>query len=111
MKPRTSIQLDVLYLFAGQARKVDLKQCLAALVAEYNACASFEFNISFAIEEVDLLRGGPSHDLLSPMKRRHYMGKAAVVDVAAVTPPCNTHTRSRHSGFPGPPPVRDASFP
>ena len=57
MKPRTSIQLDVLYLFAGEVRKVDLKQCLSALIAEYNACADFEFTIVFAIEEVDLLPG------------------------------------------------------
>ena len=62
-------------------------------------------------EEVELLRGGPARDLLSPMRRRHYLAKAAVVDVVVVTPPCNTHSRARHSGMPGPPPLRDAPFP
>ena len=58
MKPSSLRYLQVLYLFAGLARKADLSTCLHALVAEFNRCAAFGFSVELTVEEIDILRGG-----------------------------------------------------
>ena len=63
-------------------------------------------------EDVDLLRGGAAHDLLTPERRGHYFDRiSSGVDILILAPPCDTHTRARHSLVAGPRPLRDASWP
>ena len=70
------------------------------------------FPIQRFTEYVDLLRGGSVHDLLAPERRHHDLARIGWdVDVLVLAPPCDTHTRARHSLVAGPRPLRDASWP
>ena len=109
--PKRLQKLQVLYLFSGAPRRADIASCLHGLVNEFNTSAEFTFVIDLEMEEVDIERGGRSHDLLDPVRRKRYMELAGSFGIALYTPPCNTHSRSLHSGIPGPPPVRDALHP
>ena len=108
MTPRPVRQMNVSYLFAGAPRKADLRACFSQLIANFNACDEFDFSVDLAMDEVDLLRGGQAHYLLDAGRRAAYLARLrAVVEVLINSPPCDTFTRARHSGMPGPPPVRD----
>ena len=104
--------LQVLYLFAGAARRADLSDCLATLIREHNACKEFMFSIQLFAEDVDLLRGGASRDLSSAERQQDYLGRiSSDVQMLVLAPSCDTHTRARHSFMAGPRPLRDASWP
>lgn len=94
----------VLYVFAGAARKSDLEDCLKELQQE--------FNLTIECESIDLARGD-SHDVLGkdlwPTKLQQI--KQGYYQAVVITPPCNTHSRARHSLTPGPPPVRSRLYP
>ena len=63
--------------------------------------------------ELDTLRGGASHDLSNPAAAKSVIDRisAGEFDVVITTPPCNTHSRVRHSNKRGPPPLRDRRHP
>ena len=70
------------------------------------------FSIQLVSEDVDLLRGGASHDLVSAERQQHYIDRiSSGVQILVLAPPCDTHTRARHSFVAGPRPLRDASWP
>ena len=97
--PKRLQKPQVLYLFYGAPRRADIASCLHALVNEFNTSAEFTFIIELEMEEVDIERGGRSHDLLDPVKSKRYLELAESFSIALYTPPCNTHSRSLHSGF------------
>ena len=106
------VPLQVLYLFAGASRQADLSDCLATLIREHNARDEFSFSIQLVSEDVDLLRGGASHDLVSAERQQHYIDRiSSGVQILVLAPPCDTHTRARHSFVAGPRPLRDESRP
>ena len=106
------LPLLVLYLFAGAARRADLSDCLATLIREHNSCKEFDLSFQLFSEDVDLLRGGASHDLVSAERQQHYINRiSSAVQILILAPPCDTHTRARHSFVAGPRPLRDASSP
>ena len=104
--------LEVLYLFAGMPRRADIGECFLQLIHEFNACPDFGFGVVLHMSEVDFLSGNARHDLLVPANRHFYITRlSSDVDILLTSPPCETHTRVRHSASPGPPPVRDATWP
>ena len=107
MKPRPIRSFQVLYLFAGEEQRADMGSCLYTLIQAFNAEASFGFSVTLQVIEVDLLR-----ELLQEHHRSRYLQLLEeACDACLSAPPCNTHTRARHSGFPGPRPVRDSTWP
>ena len=97
-------QAVVLYLYAGAARKNDIGSFVASLSSE----AGFEDIVG----EVDVCRSS-EHDLLNAdfwmtIKRNIKEGYYAAL---VVSPPCNTHTRSRNNRSNGPPPLRSKKYP
>ena len=94
----------VLYIFAGEPRKADIKAELKVIAAANSR--------EISVEEVDICRGS-GHDLLDDrvfniylhkIRQRHY-------DVVIVTPPCNTFSRARCNKGTGPPPIRSRAYP
>ena len=83
----SNFALKVLYLFAGSARKGDIKQYFTLLATEHFA------NISFT--EVDLLRGGASHDLSLEDRQQQYLDSLKDFHIVIVTPPCSSHSRAQ----------------
>ena len=77
MKPSSLRYLQVLYLFAGLARKADLSTCLRALVAEFNRSAAFGFSVELTVEEIDILRGGGRGGCPRPHRRSEARGHFA----------------------------------
>ena len=71
--PKRLQKLQVLYLFSGAPRRADIASCLLALIKEFNASAEFTFVSDLEMEEVDIERGGRSHDLLDPVRRKRYL--------------------------------------
>ena len=108
VKPLGNVVLSVLYLFAGRPRRADIGACLSAITAEFNKCVDFAFNITLQVVEVDIVRGGMTHDLLSAARRKDRLGDIREGRHAALilAPPCETHTRARHANRDGPPPLR-----
>ena len=113
MKPSSLRYLQVLYLFAGVARKADLSTCLHALVAEFNRSAAFGFSVELTEEEIDILRGGAAHDLADKARRDDILRRNQVgaYGVVVSTPPCSNHTRAVFSNAQGPRPTRDFFHP
>ena len=98
---------------AGRPRRADLGSCLSAIADAFNNNADFDVRVRLQVEEVDVLRGGPFHDLLSAATRKDYLqdtrsGRHAALVTA---PPCETHTRARHANRSGPPPLRSKAWP
>ena len=95
----------ILYCFAGAARKCD--------VAHFVKQRSSLHGTKVEVEELDIIRGGASHDLSndslvgSLVKRIH----AGEFGAAMLTPPCNTHSRAMYSNKPGPLPLRSKEHP
>ena len=99
-------QFHILYVFAGLPRQADIRERLTALQQK------FQFKL-FMIE-FDLLRDA-SHDVNNPntWKQLCHQLETGVFDVLIITPPCNTHSRARHSWrrSPGPRPLRNVHWP
>ena len=111
VRPIPFRKLVVRYVFAGKERWADIAACLRALVAELNSSPVFGFFADLIIEDIDILRGGDSHDLLDEGKRKRCLSSLVAVHVLLITPPCDTFTRAVFSGFPGPKPIRDFHHP
>jgi hypothetical protein len=97
--------LTVVYLFAGEHRKANLRYWLLRLVPGRNWCLD--------MKEVDILRNKMSDDLLKDeiyLPLREEM-KAAKYKVIVATPPCNTHTRAAFANAWGPAPCRTKEYP
>ena len=93
----------MLYLFAGEPRKADVRHYLQGL------CDLAQ--VVLAISEVDICRD-PGMDLLdeTTAKRALQQIRDGSWDVVIVTPPCNTFSRVRFVQ-PGPRPVRSRLYP
>ena len=113
MNPAATIILQVLYLFAGLARKADLSACLLALVNEFNRSSSFAFRVELKVEEVDILRGGSAHDLTDKARRDALLQRVLANEfgIAIATFPCSNHTMVVFSNAQGPRPTRDCFHP
>ena len=87
--------------------------CLSVIADQFNNNPEFDFTVHLRVEEADVLRGGPLHDLFSSARRKDYLmdirsGRHAATIIA---PPCETHTRARHANRNGPPPLRSHAWP
>ena len=93
----------MLYLFAGESRKADVRHFLQEL------CDLAQ--VDLAMSEMDICRD-PSMDLLDEAvaKRALQQIRDGSWDVVIVTPPCNTFSRVRFVQ-PGPKPVRSRLYP
>ena len=107
----TAIAFRVLYTFAGIERHCDLRAAIAAALEEDAQRGLFP--IDLAMQEVDTLRGGHTHDLSRPELASYWLGRVrnAEFDVVIASPPCNTFSRARHANRRGPPPLRDRVHP
>ena len=88
-----------LYLFASSKRKTDLGSCLRRCCKKYH--------LKVKLDEIDLLRGGEKHNMLSPRRWRDLVSliKKGKYDVVVASPPCGTFSRARwRTG--GPKPLR-----
>lgn len=96
--------LSVLYVFAGKERQADVRSHLEDLQQQ--------FNFLLTIKEVDIVRD-PALDVTDKKLIDSLLLEidSRVFDVIIVTPPCNTFSRARSSGRPGPKPLRSAHFP
>lgn len=97
-------QFKVLYLFAGAERKCDIEDCLKQLQAEYK--------VEVECHSIDLVRGEDHNildDQLWPRLRKDIQDRK--YNAVIITPPCNTHSRARHSTVKGPSPVRSRKYP
>ena len=93
----------MLYLFAGESRKADVRHYLEEFCDLAQVCLE--------ISEMDICRD-PSMDLLNEAiaKRALQQIRDGSWDVVIVTPPCNTFSRVRFVQ-PGPKPVRSRLYP
>ena len=109
------MQLEVAYPFVGEARWADLGACLRARADEFNTSATdiFGFAVNFQITEVDTLRGGSEHDLLTKLRQGEWCEKAeaGAFNVVVVTPPCDSYSSAVFANAQGPQPVRDFFYP
>ena len=98
------ITVRVLYVFAGKQRQSDVGHHLRRM-QEQNL-------IALNLLELDLLRS-PDHDVLQADFWADTMQKvdSGHYNVVIMTPPCNTHSRARHSQSPGPKPLRSKRYP
>ena len=103
--------IKVLYAFAGKIRHCDLRASLQAKLRDFRKTTGIQLSLDMV--ELDTLRGGASHDLSTPAAAKVVMDRiiAGEFDVVVTTPPCNTHSRVRHSNKRGPPPLRDRQHP
>ena len=62
----------ILYLFAGRQRQADLEDALRAQVQRFND-GSPQVTVRLVMTQVDTLRGGSSHDLLSEGRQRAHL--------------------------------------
>ena len=88
--------LNVLYLFAGQRRKSDVRQFLESRSAEHQ--------IGLNLQERDLLLHGSEDDLADDAvwDTVRESIKSGTWDVLVLTPPCNTYSRAVWSNRRGP---------
>jgi hypothetical protein len=96
--------VTVLYIFAGAHRKSDVGDQLDSL--------QNSGKINLKVLEVDLLRS-EGHDVNSTEFWNSLCDRvrAREFKVIICTPPCNTHSRARHSNVHGPPPLRSKEYP
>ena len=104
-EPEDRRNIYILYIFCGIARKGDIAHWLRHFAREYKA--------DIEVVEIDLCRGGESHDLTSPVFIDSITAdiKRGKYSAALITPPCNTHSRARSANKWGPPPLRSNEFP
>ena len=88
--------LRVLYLFAGAKRKSGLARSLRI------ACKST--GTAVTVDEIDVLRGGRRHDLLSKKRQAHYRDRIrrGYYHLTAASPPCGSFSRARNAKYGGP---------
>lgn len=100
----TARKFTALYIFAGKKRESD--------VASYLKQLGKENGLDISCRNVDLLVD-TKHDMTDEAFVKQLRGTIKRKEVHAVlmTPPCNTHSRARHSRLPGPPPVRSKKYP
>jgi hypothetical protein len=101
---RTRNVLRVLYLYAGIERKASMGAAILELIMQHE---------HLELDEVDILRGGKEHDMLSntitdEFGRRIDLGE---FDVVLASPPCCTFTRVQFANRRGPLPVRSRQYP
>ena len=97
--------VQVLYLFAGAKRRSGLA---ASLKKAFRGTG-----LRVNVVEMDVLRGGARHDLLSEARQKRLLkriSEGAFVLVVS-SPPCGTFSRARHANRKGPRPVRSKAFP
>ena len=101
-----------IYLFAGRQRQADLEDALRAQVQRFNN-SSPQVTVRLVMTQVDTLRGGSAHDLLSEERQRAHLSAISdgQYDLVLVAPPCNTFSRALFSSQPGPRPIRDRMWP
>ena len=96
--------LRVLYLFAGARRKSGLARSLRI------ACKGT--GTAVTVGEIDVLRGGRRHDLLSKKRQAHYRDRIrrGYYHLTAASPPCGSFSRARNAKNGGPKPLRSKKF-
>ena len=96
--------LRVLYLFAGARRKSGLARSLKI------ACKGT--GIAVTVDEIDILRGGRRHDLLSRKRQATFRDriKRGYYHLTAASPPCGSFSRARSANRRGPKPIRSKKF-
>ena len=97
--------MQVLYLFAGAKRRSGL----AASLRKAFRGTGMRVNVT----EMDVLRGGARHDLLSKARQKRLLKRISEGEFILVvsSPPCGTFSRARHANRQGPRPVRSKVFP
>ena len=97
-------QLRVLYLFAGARRKSGLARSLRI------ACKGT--GTAVTVDEIDILRGGRRHDLLSKKRQDRYRDRIrrGHYHLTAASPPCGSFSRARNAKNGGPRPLRSKKF-
>ena len=113
VKPAGAVTFRVLYLFAGRPRQAYFGGCLTAIAAAFNGSLPFDLSVATEVLEIDIRRGGNPHDLLRSAARAIFLAdlRRGYFDALIAAPPCDTHTRARHSNFLGPPPLRSGEWP
>ena len=96
-------QVRVLYFFAGVERFGDLHYWLK------RGCEQRQWEL--CMTEIDLLRGGDTHDLSDPASAELWMQQVESHDFLLVTPPCSSFSRAVWANGLGPRPVRSAHYP
>ena len=101
----------VLYLFAGKDREADLGASLTSALQELNSKTKSAMTIT--TENVDILRGGASHDLLDSRTRERLLIdiSGGMYDLVLAAPPCRTFSRALFSDHSWPQPLRDFVHP
>ena len=92
----------VLYFFAGEERKGDIKSWLQQLCPP---------DVHLVMHEIDILRGGESHNLTNISIRKQWLEQAKTAQVVIATPPCAEFSRVKWTNNRGPPPLRSSIYP
>ena len=101
----------VLYLFAGAEREADLEKALLEAIAAFNRSSGSA--VALVMINLDILRGGNAHDLLSESRRGEILVdiKAGKFDLVLTAPPCASLSRALFSDLSYPFPLRDFANP
>ena len=93
------------YFFSGVERRASIGNKLKAL------CSKHGYGLKF--EEVDILVGGSSHDLLNKDSQESYIQaiEQGEIDVQILSPPCGTWSRASWANDLKPQPCRDRAHP
>ena len=97
--------LRVVYFFSGIERKASIANKLKGL------CSQQGFGLIF--EEIDILVGGASHDLLDKEAQERFIQRieSGDIDVMILSPPCGTWSRANWANDLKPQPCRDRAHP
>ena len=111
VKPPIKACWRVVYLFAGAEREADLGDALLNAITALNA--NTRSAISLDMSNLDILRGGDSHDLLSAARQAEILEeiKSGRYDLVLAAPPCSTFSRALFSDLSFPFPLRDFKHP
>ena len=103
--PEGAATLRVAYFFSGAKRKGSVADCLKKLCV---ACGA-----GLHMEEIDIMVGGSSHDLLNQEAQEEYLGRmeGGEFDFVLFSPPCGTWSRANWANNNGPSPCRDRRNP
>ena len=101
----------VMYLFAGAEREADLGDALRDAAAALNEGGGFHYDIE--VVNIDILRGGAAHDLLSRAMRDDILDRVRSrhFDLVLLAPPRSTFSRALFSDRSYPRPARDFEHP
>ena len=86
-------------MFAGRPRRADSRACLTAVADAFNSSSSFEFAVVVEILDIDIRLGGNQHHLIRPAAGAKHLAylRRKRYDALITAPPCETHTRAKHS--------------